>query len=154
MTQRPGRQEQGWRWCCAGGCGGREQVLVPRRALCGPQRQHASQALQRGGRKHPGSSYWGCRHRAGPCGAPGCGSFSVSPVSCLEGIGFSLHDLPGGQVQTAATSGKGRDAETREQRQETTVQPWGRILPPPQGRRRTMSLSSSAEQKPPRNGRC
>ena len=32
---------------------------------------------------------------AGPCGAPGHGSLSVSPVSCLQGIDFSLHDVPG-----------------------------------------------------------
>ena len=32
---------------------------------------------------------------AGPCGVPGHGSLSVSPVSCLQGIDFSLHDLPG-----------------------------------------------------------
>ena len=32
---------------------------------------------------------------AGPCGVPGHGRLSVSPVSCLQGIDFSLHDLPG-----------------------------------------------------------
>ena len=37
--------------------------------------------------------------------------------------------------------------------QETTVQPWGRVLVPPQGIH-TISLSSSAELKPPPNGRC
>ena len=30
----------------------------------------------------------------GACGAPGQGSLSVSPVSCLSGIGSSLPDLP------------------------------------------------------------
>ena len=31
---------------------------------------------------------------AGPCGAPGHISLSVSPICCLCGINFSLHDLP------------------------------------------------------------
>ena len=31
---------------------------------------------------------------AGPCGALGHGSPSASPVSCLQGIDFSLHDVP------------------------------------------------------------
>ena len=38
--------------------------------------------------------------------------------------------------------------------QETTVQPWGRVLIPPQGTHTTISLSSSAELKPTPNGRC
>ena len=37
---------------------------------------------------------WTCWNRAGPCGAPGHGSLSVSPISCLEGAESSLHDLP------------------------------------------------------------
>ena len=48
-------------------------------------------------------------------------------------------------------SGRGGDADTRSH--ETTVQPWGRVLVPPQEIHRTVSLSLSAELKSPTNGR-
>ena len=35
--------------------------------------------------------------------------------------------------------------------QETIVQPWGRVLVPPEGIHRTVFLSSSAELNPPTN---
>ena len=38
--------------------------------------------------------------------------------------------------------------------QEIIVQPWGRVLVPPQEIHITISLGSSVELKPPTNGRC
>ena len=48
---------------------------------------------------------------------------------------------------------KGEDVQTRSS-QETTGQPWGRVLVPPPGIHITLSLSFSVEQNPPTNGRA
>ena len=46
--------------------------------------------------------------------------------------------------------GKGGDAETKEdESKETLVQPWDRVLVPPQGIHRTLSLSFYAETETP-----
>ena len=50
-------------------------------------------------------------------------------------------------------AGKGGDTETRESSQETREQAWGRVVVPPQRIHITIPLSSSAELKPPTNGR-
>ena len=74
--------------------------------------------------------------------APGHERLSVSP--------FSRPSLSSkGQIQTAAN--QRREGVQRQGRnsQETTVQPWDRILVQSQGIHITISLSSSAELKPP-----
>ena len=49
-----------------------------------------------------------------PRGAPGHPNLSVSSISCFQGINFSLHDLPW-VPKGSCPSGKGGDAETREE---------------------------------------
>ena len=80
----------------------------------------------RGGR--PGQRWW---NRAGPCGAPGLEAF-----------------------QTAANQGREGMRRWGRRSQDTVVQPWGRVLVPPQGIHTTISLSSFTELKPPTNRRC
>ena len=53
-----------------------------------------------------------------------------------------------GQVQTVANQGREGMQKQGRNSQETIVQPWGRVLVPPQGTHITISLSSSAELKP------
>ena len=54
-----------------------------------------------------------------------------------------------------AVANQGRKGMQRPEQslQDTIEQPWGRILVPPPGIYRTISLSPSAELKPPTNGR-
>ena len=91
------------------------------------------------------SSYFSGWNWAGPCGAPGHKSLSVSPISFLQGIGFIQPPWPSlsskGQVQTVANQGRQGVLGQGRSSQETTVQPWGRVLVPPQGVYITISLS-------------
>ena len=57
-----------------------------------------------------------------------------------------------GQIQTVANQGREGMQRQRRSSQETRVQPWGRVLVPPQGIHISVSLSSSTELKPPTNG--
>ena len=59
-----------------------------------------------------------------------------------------------GQIRTVANQGKEGIQTQGRGNQETIVQPWGRVLAPPQGLHITISLSSSTELKPPTSGRC
>ena len=88
-------------------------------------------------------------------GVPGSGSHSVSPISYLWEIGFSLHDLLRvleGRFKELLI-GMGGDAETRKLHQETTVQAWGRGPVLPQ-RIHMVPLNSFTELKLPTSGRC
>ena len=83
---------------------------------------------------------------AGPYGAPGHESLSVSPISRP----FLSSKA---QVQTIVNQEwEGMQRQGRGS-QETIVQPWGRVLVQPQGINITISLSSSTELKPPTSGR-
>ena len=87
------------------------------------------------------------------CGAPGHKSLSVSPILCLQEIGFIQPPRPSqsskGQVQTVANQGReGRRRQGRNS-QETIVQPWGRVLVPPWGIYITISLSCFADTETP-----
>ena len=102
--------------------------------------------------------HWKARwwNRAGLCLAPGHGSLSVSPVS-LQRIDSSLHGPSlnsKGKIWTGANQGRERMQKQERGSQETILQPWVRVLVPPQGTHVTVSLSSSAKLKLPTNGRC
>ena len=56
--------------------------------------------------------------------------------------------------RAAANNGREGMQRSRRSSQETIVQPWGRVLVPPQGIYITISLSSSTELKPTIDGRC
>ena len=85
--------------------------------------------------------------------APGHKSLSVSPISWLQEIGFIQPPWPSlsskGQVQTVAD--QGREGMQRQGRssQDKIVQPWGRVLVPPQGIHVTISLSCFADTETP-----
>ena len=59
-----------------------------------------------------------------------------------------------GQVQIVANHGREGIQRQGWSSQETILQPWGRVLTPLQGMHIALSLSSSAELKPPPEGRC
>ena len=84
-------------------------------------------------------------YRSGPCGAPQYRSLFTSLITCLQEIVFIQPPGPSlssrGQVQTVFNQERGGDEETREaQSEETRVQPWGRVLVPPQRIHRTVSF--------------
>ena len=54
-----------------------------------------------------------------------------------------------GADSKSCLSGEGGTQKQRRGSQEKIVQPWGRVLAPPQGIHRTVSLSSSAGTKAP-----
>ena len=68
---------------------------------------------------------------------------SVSPISCLKETDFIQPPGPSPRckrlIQTVANQGRERMQERGGSRQEITVQPWGRVLVPPQGIYRTIS---------------
>ena len=92
---------------------------------------------------------------AGPFGASGHKHFCVPHFlflgTKLQPPWPSLSSK--GQVQTLANQGRERIERQGRNSPETMVQPWGRVLGPPQGICITVSLRSSAELKPPTNGR-
>ena len=75
-------------------------------------------------------------------------------VLCFLFVGYRVHSssltFPESQraYSDSCLSGKGGDTEARRSNQ-MVVQPWGRVLVPPQGICITISLSSSAELGPP-----
>ena len=76
----------------------------------------------------------------------------VSPVSCLLDIDFIQPPRPSlsskGQIQTVANQGR-EGMQKQGRNSQMVVQPWGRVLLPPQGVCITISLSYSAGTKAP-----
>ena len=90
---------------------------------------------------HSVLGYW---NQAGPCGAPGHKSLSVSPSLSSKG-----------QVQEVAHQGREGIQRQGRNSQGTIVQAWGRVLVPQEGIYVTIALSSLAELKPHQMGlRC
>ena len=89
----------------------------------------------------------------GPCEAPGHTSLSASCVSAFSGISLSLQEpSQSSKGQLLSREGRGcRDLGGAVKRK--IVQPQGRVLVPPQEICRTVSLSLSAQLKPPTDGR-
>ena len=75
------------------------------------------------------------------------------PISCLQEIGFIQPPWSSpsseGQVQTVANQGREGMQRQGRRSQDTIVQPWGRVLVPPQGIHITISLSCFADTEIP-----
>ena len=86
--------------------------------------------------------YW---NRAGPCGAPGHKSLSVPPISLITGnrlhsASKTFPELQWGRFkQLLIREGRGCRDQGGTVKRETIVQPWGRVLVPPQEIHRTIS---------------
>ena len=77
-----------------------------------------------------------------------------SQEAIVQGASLAVQGL-GFLTSSAGSMGSIPDRGTKTPHAtETTAQPWDRVLVRPQGIHVTVSLSSSAELKPPTNGRC
>ena len=90
---------------------------------------------------------------AEPCGAPGHKSLSVSTVFLFIGNRFHSASRTFPEFQRADSNSCFREGRGCRDKggvvKETTVQPWGRVLVPPQGIHITISLSCFADTKTP-----